>query len=47
MTVAKGLKEGSDTKNVVWFGDGSTGQKTGGSVGEVEILFGSDEDRQD
>ena len=48
----KGLQEGIETSSVVWFGDGSTEQKTGNRAGggrgkDVEILFGSDEAGQD
>ena len=43
----EGLQEGSETSDVIWFGDSVTEQKTRGRVKEVEILFGSDEDGQD
>ena len=47
----KGLQEGIETTNVVWFGDSSTDQKVrdragGGRVKDVEILFGTDQDGQ-
>ena len=49
---AKVYRKGSETSNIVWFGDGAIDQKRGGRFGDgrvknAEILFGSDRIRNE